>query len=62
MRWAGHVAHIEERRGVYRFLVGKPKGRRPFVRPMSTAVITAQGSCWSGGCIYIETCTSTYNI
>jgi hypothetical protein len=25
MRWAGHVARMEERRGVYRVLVGKPK-------------------------------------
>ena len=24
MRWAGHVARIRERRGVYRVLVGKP--------------------------------------
>jgi len=28
MRWAGHVAHMGEGRGVYRFLVGKPEGRR----------------------------------
>jgi len=26
--WAGHVAHMEERRGVYRVLVGKPEGKR----------------------------------
>jgi len=25
IRWAGHVAHIGERRGVYRVLVGKPE-------------------------------------
>ena len=25
MRWAGHVARMWERRGVYRVLVGKPK-------------------------------------
>jgi hypothetical protein len=25
MRWAGHVARIGERRGVYRVLVGKPE-------------------------------------
>ena len=24
MRWAGHVARVVERRGVYRVLVGKP--------------------------------------
>ena len=28
IKWAGHVARIE-RRGVYRVLVGKPKGKRP---------------------------------
>ena len=27
MRWAGHVARMEERRGVYRVLVGKPEGK-----------------------------------
>ena len=32
MRWAGHVAHMGERRGVYRVLVGKPKGSKPFGR------------------------------
>ena len=29
MRWAGHVAHMGEERGVYRVLVGKQEGRRP---------------------------------
>jgi hypothetical protein len=33
MRWAGHVAHIGEDRGVYRVLVGKPEGKRPLGRP-----------------------------
>jgi len=33
MRWAGHVAHAGERRGVYRVLVRKPKGKRPLGRP-----------------------------
>jgi hypothetical protein len=28
MKWAGHVAHIGERRGVYRVLVWKPEGKR----------------------------------
>jgi len=27
MRWAGHVARMEERGGVYRILVGKPEGK-----------------------------------
>ena len=33
MRWAGHVARMDEKRGISRLLVGKPEGRRPLVRP-----------------------------
>jgi hypothetical protein len=33
MRWAGHVAHMGEGRTVYRFLVGKPEGKRPLEKP-----------------------------
>jgi len=33
MRWTGHVARMEERRGVYKVLVGKREGKRPFGRP-----------------------------
>jgi len=33
MRWAGHVARMGERRGVYRVLAGKPEGKRPLGRP-----------------------------
>ena len=33
MRWAGHVAHMGERRGICRILVGKPQGKRPLGRP-----------------------------
>jgi hypothetical protein len=33
MRWAGHVARMGERRGVYRVLVGKTEGKRTLVRP-----------------------------
>ena len=33
MRWAGHVACMGERRGVYRVLVGKPEEQRPLGRP-----------------------------
>jgi len=31
MRWAGHVARMARR--VYRVLMGKPEGKRPFGRP-----------------------------
>jgi len=33
MRWAGHVARMGEKRGVYRVLVGKPERKRPLGRP-----------------------------
>jgi hypothetical protein len=33
MRWAGHVARMEEGRGVYRLLVGSSEGTRPLGRP-----------------------------
>ena len=33
MRWAGHVARMEEDRGVQRVLVGKPEGKRPLGGP-----------------------------
>jgi hypothetical protein len=33
MRWAGHVARMGERRGVYRVLVVKPEGKRLFGKP-----------------------------
>jgi hypothetical protein len=32
MRWAGHVACMVERRGIYRVLVGKLEGKRPHGR------------------------------
>jgi hypothetical protein len=33
MRWAGHVARMGERKGVYRVLVGKPERKRLHGRP-----------------------------
>jgi len=33
MRWARHVAHMRERRGVYRVLVKKAEGKRPLGKP-----------------------------
>jgi hypothetical protein len=32
-RWAGHVTRMGEKTGVYRVLVGKSEGNRPFGRP-----------------------------
>jgi hypothetical protein len=33
MKWAEHVPRMEETRGVYRVVVGKPEGKRPLGRP-----------------------------
>jgi len=33
IRWAGHVARMGERSGVYRVIVGKSEGKRPLGRP-----------------------------
>jgi hypothetical protein len=33
MRWTGHVARMEEVRGAYNILVGRPEGRRRLRRP-----------------------------
>jgi hypothetical protein len=33
MNWAGHVAHIREKKGAYRILVWRPVGRRQLGRP-----------------------------
>jgi len=50
MKWAGHVARLEERRDVYRVLVGKPRGKRPFGRPRhlleNNIKMDLQEVCW----------------
>ena len=33
MRWEGHVARMEEGRGVHKVLVGKTEGKSPLERP-----------------------------
>ena len=33
LRWAGHVPKMEEGRGVFKMLTGKPTLKRPIVRP-----------------------------
>jgi len=33
MRWMGHVAHMGERRGAHRVLMGIPEGKRLLGRP-----------------------------
>jgi hypothetical protein len=55
MRWAGHVARMGERRGVYRVLVGRPEGKKTLVRPrrrwenninMDFREISIEGANW----------------
>jgi hypothetical protein len=33
VRWAGHVALVGDRSGIYRVLVGKPERKKPLQRP-----------------------------
>ena len=33
LRWAGHIARMEQSRNAYRVLVGKPEGKRPLGIP-----------------------------
>jgi hypothetical protein len=46
LRGAGHITHMGEGRGVYRVLVGRPKGKRPVGRPSVGGRITL--SCTLG--------------
>jgi hypothetical protein len=50
MRWAGHVAFIGERRGVYRVLVGKREGKGPLGRPRPRREDNFKMDLQEGGC------------
>jgi len=54
MRWAKHVAHMGEVRGVYRVLVGKPEGRRPLGRPRRGWVDNIRMDVQEVGCGYMD--------
>ena len=54
MRWAGHVARMVEERGVYRFLLGKPEGRRPLERPRRRWVDNIRTDLQEVGCGYMD--------
>ena len=54
MRWAGHVVRMGEERGVYRFLVGKPEGRRPLGRPRHRWVDNIMMDLQDVGCGYMD--------
>jgi len=54
MRWAGHVARMGKERGVYRFLVGKPEGKRPLGRPRRRWVNDIRMDLQEVGCGYTD--------
>ena len=54
MRWAEHVAHMSEERGVYRVLVGKPEVRRPLGRPRRRWVDNIRMNLQEVGCGYMD--------
>jgi hypothetical protein len=65
MRWAGHVARVGDRRGVYSVLVGSPAGKRPLGRPrhwcdynmkMNFFFKKWDGDIWTG-LIWLSICT-----
>ena len=53
MRWAEHVAHMGEERGVYRFM-GKPEGKRPLGRPRCRWVDNIRMDLQVVGCGYMD--------
>jgi len=54
MRWSGHVAHMGEERGVCRFLVVKPEGKRPLGRPRHRWVDNIMMDLQEVGCGYMD--------
>ena len=54
MRWVGHVAHMGEERGVYRFLAGKPEAKRPLGRPRRRWVDNIRMDLQEVGCRYMD--------
>jgi len=54
MRWAGHMAHMGEKKGVCRVLVGKPEGSRPLGRPRRRWVDNIRMDLQEVGCGYMD--------
>jgi len=54
MRWAELVACMGEERGVYRFLVGKPEGKRPLGTPRPRWVDNIRMDLQTVGCGYVD--------
>jgi hypothetical protein len=54
MRWAGHVARMDEERVVYRVLLGKPRGWRPLGRSRRRRVDNVRMDLQEVGCGYMD--------
>ena len=54
MRWAGHVARMDEEKGVYRVFVRKPEGRRLPGRPRLRWVDNIKMDLQEVGCGYMD--------
>ena len=54
MRWAGHVAHMGDERGVYKVLLGKPEVRRLLGRPRRRRVDNIRMDLQEVGCVYMD--------
>ena len=54
MRWAGHVARMDEERGLYRVLLGKPKRKRPLGRLRRRWVDNIKMDLQEVGCGYMD--------
>jgi len=54
MRWVRHVALMGEERGVYRFWVGKPEGRRLLERRRRRCVDNNRMDFQEVGCGYMD--------
>jgi len=54
MRWVGHVARMDDERGVYRVLVGKLEGRRPLGRPKRRWMNNIRLDLQGVGCGYMD--------
>jgi hypothetical protein len=53
-KWAGHVARMSEEWRAYRFLVGKPEGKRPMGRPRRRWVDNIRNDLQEVGCGYMD--------
>ena len=51
---AGHAARVGEERGLYRFLLGKPEGRRTLGRPMRRGMDNIWMALQEMGCEFMD--------